>query len=252
MLGGIAYRVKAYLLLAHARTPKVATPRSVGHAVTPMPEEVKSHYHGNREDIKPTTAWTFKDANSKRGSEQFIDLGFDKEVFPKPKPIGTLKRFIHLLCPPEEHCLVLDFFPGSGALAQAVFQQNLEKGTNAQFILVQLPDHNEISNLAKHGGFKSISYIGKKRIWRSALEIKKKFNKINIDLGSKSFKLDRSCFKLWNGATEDIDDTDLFQQIESHADHLSTPSMRLPICSTNSRLAKPILKLAAILRSDWH
>lgn len=40
------------------------------------------------------------------------------------------------------------------------------------------------------------------------------------DIGFRAFKLDRSCFKLWNGETEDLDDADLIQRIESHADHL--------------------------------
>ena len=36
--------------------------------------------------VKATTAWTFKDLNSERGTEQFVDLGFDKNIFPRPNP----------------------------------------------------------------------------------------------------------------------------------------------------------------------
>ena len=49
-------------------------------------------YLDGRPPVKPTTSWTFKDVNSERGSEQFVELGFEKEVFPRPKPIGTLKK----------------------------------------------------------------------------------------------------------------------------------------------------------------
>ena len=37
--------------------------------------------------VKATTAWTYKDVNSERGTEQFVDLGFDKNIFPRPKPL---------------------------------------------------------------------------------------------------------------------------------------------------------------------
>ncbi|MGN1230462.1 MAG: site-specific DNA-methyltransferase, partial [Anaerotignum sp.] len=42
--------------------------------------------------VKATSAWSFKDLNSERGTEQFINLGFSKNVFPRPKPIGTILR----------------------------------------------------------------------------------------------------------------------------------------------------------------
>ena len=70
-------------------------------------------YLEGRPPVKPTTAWTFKDVNSERGSEQFIELGFDKEVFPRPKPIGTLKRVMEIGVLPNEEAIVLDFFAGS-------------------------------------------------------------------------------------------------------------------------------------------
>jgi len=95
-------------------------------------------YLGDRDPIKPTTAWTFKDVNSERGSEQFISLGFDKEVFPRPKPVGTLKRLIQIGCPGPG--IVLDFFAGSGTTAEAMAELNGEDFQNRTFILVQLPE----------------------------------------------------------------------------------------------------------------
>ena len=35
-------------------------------------------YLENKTSVKPTSSWTFKDINSERGSEQFVDLGFTK------------------------------------------------------------------------------------------------------------------------------------------------------------------------------
>src|SRR5690606_23976634 len=56
-------------------------------------------YLEGRSLIKPTGTWTFKEVNSERGSEQFVDLGFPKEVFPRPKPLGTIDRILDLGSP---------------------------------------------------------------------------------------------------------------------------------------------------------
>ena len=53
-------------------------------------------YLEGRSLIKLTSSWTFKEVNSERGSEQFVDLGFPKESFPRPKPLGTIQRILDL------------------------------------------------------------------------------------------------------------------------------------------------------------
>jgi len=41
--------------------------------------------------------WAFKDVNSERGTEVFTKiLGFDKNVFPNPKPVGTIERTVRI------------------------------------------------------------------------------------------------------------------------------------------------------------
>ena len=52
---------------------------------------MQKDYLEGRALVKPTSSWTFKDVNSERGTEEFIELGFDKRVFPKPKPLGTIQ-----------------------------------------------------------------------------------------------------------------------------------------------------------------
>ncbi|STB47600.1 Adenine specific DNA methylase Mod [Citrobacter koseri] len=66
-------------------------------------------YLEGRPPVKSTSTWAFKDVNSERGSEQFIDLGFDKEVFQRPKPVGTLRRVLEVGTIPGEPALVIDF-----------------------------------------------------------------------------------------------------------------------------------------------
>jgi adenine-specific DNA-methyltransferase len=91
-----------------------------------------------REAIKPTSVWDFKDVNSERGTEQFMELGFEKEVFPKPKPIGTIKRTLQLATTDDD--IILDFFAGSGTTGHAVMQINAEDGGNRKYILCQIDE----------------------------------------------------------------------------------------------------------------
>ena len=99
-------------------------------------------YLDTREHVKPTTVWNFKDVNSERGTELFIKyLGFNKDDFPNPKPIGTIKRLIGLV--KSKNAIILDSFAGSGTTAQAVLALNTEDGGNRQFICIEMMDYAE-------------------------------------------------------------------------------------------------------------
>ena len=121
--------------------------------------------------IKATSAWTFKDVNSERGSEEFISLGFDKRLFPKPKPLGTVKRVCKTCMNGKESELVLDFFSGSATTAHAVMQLNAEDGGNRKFIMVQLHEPCDENSEAFKAGYKTIPEIGKERIRRAGKKI---------------------------------------------------------------------------------
>jgi adenine-specific DNA-methyltransferase len=96
-------------------------------------------YLGQRKRIKPISSWAYKDVNTERGTEEFIGLGFEKEDFYKPKPVGTLKRCIQLIAGDGD--IVLDSFAGSGTTGQAVLELNKEDGDNRKFILVEMEDY---------------------------------------------------------------------------------------------------------------
>lgn len=130
---------------------------------------IEKDFLDNRDLIKPTSSWTFKDVNSERGSEEFIELGFDKRVFPKPKPIGTIKRCLKLSTSKDD--IILDFFSGSATTAHAVMQLNAEDGGNRQFIMVQLPELCDEKSEAFKVGYKNICEIGKERIRRAGKKI---------------------------------------------------------------------------------
>lgn len=99
-------------------------------------------YLDERGLAKPTTLWNFKDVNSERGTEMFIKfLGFKKEDFPNPKPVGTIQRILQIST--KEDDIVLDSFAGSGTTAHAVLKLNAEDGGSRRFILVEMEDYAE-------------------------------------------------------------------------------------------------------------
>lgn len=97
-------------------------------------------YLDERGEVKPTTLWDFKDVNSERGTEVFIKyLGFNKSVFPNPKPIGTIKRILQIAT--DKDSIILDSFAGSGTTAHAVLDMNKHDGGNRKFILIETMDY---------------------------------------------------------------------------------------------------------------
>ena len=98
-------------------------------------------YLDEKDVVTPTTNWNFKDVNSERGTEMFIKyLGFNKQDFPNPKPVGTIERIIKIAT--KSNDIILDSFAGSGTTAQAVLQTNAKNdGSNRKFILVEMENY---------------------------------------------------------------------------------------------------------------
>lgn len=142
--------------------------------------------------VKPTSSWTFKDVNSERGSESFINLGFDKRIFPKPKPIGTIERTIKIGAGLTNNAIILDFFSGSASTAHSVLNRNANnKEAKLKYIMVQLDEGNDEKSEAFKAGYKNICEIGKERIRRAAKKIKEE-TKADIDYGFRVYRLDES------------------------------------------------------------
>lgn len=96
-------------------------------------------YLEDDERVTPTTVWDKKAFNSERGTERFIELGFDKKDFPKPKPVGLVKHVIEFASGKDD--IILDSFAGSGTTAQAVLELNKQDGGNRKFIVVEMEDY---------------------------------------------------------------------------------------------------------------
>jgi len=182
-------------------------------------------YLEGRPPVKATTAWTFKDVNSERGSEQFIELGFEKEVFPRPKPIGTLKRVVELGTIPGDQAIILDFFAGSCGIFQAAFELQAEGKRDLRVIGVQLPERLDGSNkeeaiafnfCEEHSLAPTIASISKERIRRARKKIlESSDDNKKLDLGVGVFKLSESSIRVWSP-----DRADLEKSLLSHEEHL--------------------------------
>lgn len=157
---------------------------------------MQKDYLEGRALVKPTSSWTFKDVNSERGTEEFIELGFDKRVFPKPKPVGTIERCVKL-CSKENRDIIMDFFSGSATSAQAVMRLNSTDGVRRKFIMIQFGEECAIGSDARKAGFNTICEIGKERIRRAGKKIKEDnpLTTKDLDIGFRVLKVDDSNIK---------------------------------------------------------
>ena len=91
---------------------------------------------------------------STEGKKEFLSILPDKKIFNTPKPVNLYKEIIKMaISPMQKDPVILDFFAGSGTVAQAVLEEL--GGKNAQFILC---NSNE-SNICKE-----ITYERAKRV----------------------------------------------------------------------------------------
>ncbi|WP_147679173.1 site-specific DNA-methyltransferase [Algibacter pacificus] len=144
-----------------------------------------------KQGLTPSTFWDYDEVGHTDGSNKALKRIFDgKSLFDYPKPVNYLKKALTIGS--NENDLVLDFFSGSGSLAEATISLNAEKEeSNRKFLCVQLPEATDEKSEAYKAGYKNICEIGKERIRRAATKIKEE-TKADIDYGFKVFKVDSS------------------------------------------------------------
>jgi len=169
----------------------------------------------------PETIWD-NVSNAANASDEIKRL-FGKIVFDTPKPIPYIQECLKIATSSND--IILDFFAGSGTTAHSVLDLNKEDNGNRKFILVQIPEKTDKKSEAYKQGYKTISEIGKERIRRVIKQIEKEQKekskqkklteekKVNLDLGFKVFKLDKSNYKIWE-KYEGKDAKELKKQLE--------------------------------------
>ncbi len=183
----------------------------------------------------------YKDRRSSSGSLK--QLMGDK-VFDFPKDVSVTKRLLNLIM--DDGDIAMDFFAGSGTLAETVLEFNREKKINTKFVLIQLPEPIEEDSRPFNAGYKTISDISKERIKRVIQKIDKEknekpelFDNGNLDLGFKAFKLSPSNFKIWRGS--EITNENLVEQLDAFTNPVKAES------KTDNMLYELMLKAGYLL-----
>lgn len=131
---------------------------------------------------------------------------FKKDVFSNPKPVALLEFLLGFGMGKDD--IAMDFFSGSGTMAEAVFKANDLDNGKRKFILVQVDEdiddmlssssanaqrvaENAIHVLDELGLGHSITELAKERIRRAA----SKHTNLGIDTGFRVLKLDSSNMK---------------------------------------------------------
>jgi len=86
--------------------------------------------------------WTDSRYNAgPHGTALLADIIGDREAFPYPKSIHTVRDAIEAMTWPVETPVILDYFAGSGTTGHAVINLNREDGGRRKFILVEMGDY---------------------------------------------------------------------------------------------------------------
>jgi adenine-specific DNA-methyltransferase len=134
-----------------------------GDGTSPVPS-VKMFLSAAR-GLTPANFWSYEYAGSTDDGTRDLAALLDGRVFDNPKPVKLMKRVLEHGCGPSS--LVLDFFAGSGTMAQAVLELNAADGGTRRFIAVQLPEQCRPGSPAASAGLATIAEIGKERIRRA-------------------------------------------------------------------------------------
>ncbi len=115
--------------------------------------------------LTPTNFWSHEYAgNTDEGTRDLAAL-LPGKVFDNPKPVRLMKRVLEHAT--DKSSLVLDFFAGSGTMAQAVLELNAEDGGTRRFIAVQLAERCPPGSAAARAGFATVAEICKARVRRA-------------------------------------------------------------------------------------
>lgn len=144
--------------------------------------------------VRPKTVWIdpkYDTGGGKRGIQALFD---GKAVFDNPKPVPFLIDVLRVLTGSES--LVMDFFAGSGTLAQAVMELNSADGGRRQFIMVQLDEVPAEGSEAANAGFVSLADVSRERLRRAGRSTISKagLTSMKPDVGFRALRVDTSNF----------------------------------------------------------
>lgn len=120
------------------------------------------------------------------GSSKILEL-FNFNAFDNPKPVELIKFILEII--PSEQEYIIDFFSGSATTAHATLELNNEDGGKRKYIMVQLPEKIGKVSTAYKRGYKTIDELGRTRIKKAVIDLKRENPNTEIDVGFKHFTL---------------------------------------------------------------
>ena len=157
---------------------------------------IKTYLNAKERGLTPETLLFAKDASTNEKAKNDLKDLFDGiAVFETPKPVELIKLFCLLSSKSDD--IILDFFSGSSATAQAVMQLNSEDGGHRKYIMVQIPEETPEDSEARNAGYATIPEIAKERIRRAGAKIKadSPLTTQNLDTGFRVYRLDESNYE---------------------------------------------------------
>jgi len=116
-------------------------------------------------------------------------------LFSTPKPTLLLKYLLSIAS--DENSIIMDFFSGSGSMADAIMQFNSENSSHRKFILVQIQEPLEMDKAGNEPPYPDICGMGEERIRRAGKKIREEspLTTGELDTGFRVFRVDSSNMK---------------------------------------------------------
>ena len=133
----------------------------------------KKLYLSEARGMTPINLWVHQYAgNTDIGGNELKSL-LGTKPFDFPKPTLLMRRVLEHAT--DSDSLIVDFFSGSGSMADAVMQQNAVDGGTRRFLMVQIPEETS-------GQFSTLTEIGEERIRRAGAKIASEVEEANRQL----------------------------------------------------------------------
>ncbi|WP_277438959.1 DNA methyltransferase [Streptomyces sp. SPB162] len=154
-------------------------------------------YLDSEDGVVPTSVFERKRTSASHSLETLLD----SDVFPFPKDVNVISRWLGLVTQNATEALVLDFFAGSGSTGHAVMDLNAADGGDRRYILVQLDE------FVGTDGYDTIAGITRERLRRAGnlIASKRTLDAADIDTGFRSYRLASSNVKAWDGTPDQLD-----------------------------------------------
>lgn len=137
--------------------------------------------NGKNRTRKIKTIWDEKELNYQNGKRELKELLAGEAPVDYPKPTALIRKIISMVDDPS--AVFLDFFAGSGTLAQAVIDANTADGGARKYILIQLPE------ALHHPRFDTIADVCRERVAAHAARVS---TDTGAPVGFDYYRLERS------------------------------------------------------------